>query len=205
MKNNLKKPISKTYSLALFALVAVVFLGCIFISETGASVKSNSVPNQNCSAVNVSSAAADAPFQSSEDTLRIAEPGVRNKPTDSDMPFSTIEKGTKSGIKSAQQICIREEADWVALWRRHRDGSLVSDTAPPVDFENNMVVAVFQGEGVTDSGFVEIDRIKLLPDKVLVILGQGNESNEQSESDRTTTSSFHITKTTRSALPVVFQ
>jgi hypothetical protein len=135
----------------------------------------------------------------------LAEPGVRNKPSDSDMPFYTIEKGTKSGIKSAERICVREEEEWLTLWRRHRAGSLVSDTAPPVDFEHNMVIAIFQGEGTNDSGFVEIDRVKLLPDKVLVIISEGDANSPKSESDRSTTTSFHIAKTSKNSLPVVFQ
>jgi len=135
---------------------------------------------------------------------RVAEPGVRNKPSDVDAPFYTLEKGTKSGIKTAERVCIKEEEDYVALWRRHRAGSLVSDTAPPVDFEHCMVIAIFQGEGSSDSGFVEIDRVKQLPDKVLVMIHETSDQGNQ-KSDRTTTSSFHIARTAKSTLPVVFQ
>lgn len=135
----------------------------------------------------------------------VGNPGVKAKPVETDMPVATIEKGTKSGIRSVERVCINDEADFLSLWRRHRTGSLKSDPAPSIDFEHNMVVAVFQGENSTDSGFIEIASVKLLPDKVLVVTKQSDDSNPKSESDRSTTNSFHIAKTTKSALPVSFE
>lgn len=156
----------------------------------------------------------EAPAENSEEETPVSpfrgapsvgNPGVKAKPVDTDMPVATIEKGTKSGIKTVERVCINEEADFLSLWRRHRTGSLKSDPAPSVDFEHNMVVAVFQGENATDSGFIEIASVKLLPDKVLVITKQSDDSNPKSASDRSTTASFHIAKTTKSALPVSFE
>jgi hypothetical protein len=133
----------------------------------------------------------------------VAEPGHPNKPSNSDCPIVTIEKGTKSGIKTAEQVVIKEDADWRTLWRRHRTGSLVSDTAPPVDFDHSMVLAVFQGEGTTNCGLVNIDRVKVLPDKVVVFVNE-IEPETPSGNDKTTTSCFHIVKVGKSPLPVVF-
>lgn len=133
----------------------------------------------------------------------VAEPGRPNKPSDSDCPIVTIEKGTKSGIKTVERLTIKEDNEWRALWRRHRTGSLVSDTAPPVDFEHSMVLAVFQGEGSTNSGLVNIDRVKVMPDKVMVFINE-TEAETPDGKDKSTTSCFHIVKIGKSSLPVVF-
>lgn len=135
--------------------------------------------------------------------VTVAEPGHPNKPSDSDCPIFTIEKGTKSGIKTAERVAIKEESDWRALWRRHREGSLVSDTVPSVDFDHSMVLAVFQGEGTKNCGLVNIDRVKVLPDKVVVFINE-IEPETPSGNDKTTTSCFHIVKVGKSTLPVVF-
>ena len=100
---------------------------------------------------------------------RVAEPSVKNKPSDVDIPFYTVEKGTKSGIREPERLAIEEEEEWLAMWPRHRTGMLKADAAQPMDFEHCMVIAVFQGEDSSNSGFVEIQSVKLLPDKVLVI------------------------------------
>lgn len=133
---------------------------------------------------------------------RVAEPGVKKKRSEADTPFYTLEKGTKSGIKTAEQFAIKEEEDWLSLWRRHRAGSLESIPTPSVDFEYCMVVAVFQGESSTKPGLLEIERVRTLPDKVVVTVREWE--RDVPVSGRGTTSSFHIVKTARSALPVVF-
>ncbi len=137
---------------------------------------------------------------------RIAEPTLKKKPSDQDMPFYTVAKGTKSGIKSSERFAIRDEDEWLSLWRRHKRGSMTPEVAPPLDFDEQMVVAVFQGEGTHDCGLIEIDRIRSLPDQVLVTLREGDApGGGQSQGEKTTTSCFHIVKTARNELPVTFQ
>jgi hypothetical protein len=68
-----------------------------------------------------------------------------------------------------------------------------------------MVLAVFQGEGENDSGFVEIEKVKQLADRILVVLKRSDAKSPTSEGERATTTSFHIARITKSSLPVVFE
>jgi hypothetical protein len=133
----------------------------------------------------------------------VAEPGVPSKPSDSDIPIYTIEKGTKSGIKTEERVCIKDDGEWRTLWRRHRSGSLVSDPTPNVDFEHCMVLAVFQGEGNANHGLVSVDRVKVLSDKVMVFINE-SEPDTPGGNEKSTTSCFHIVKAGKTTLPVVF-
>lgn len=134
---------------------------------------------------------------------RIAEPTLKKKPSEQDVPFYTVARGTKSGIRSSERFAIRDEDEWLSLWRRHKRGSLTPESAPSLDFDQQMIVAVFQGEGTHDCGLIEIDRIRALPDQVLVTIKEAESGSSQGE--KTTTSCFHIVKTARNELPVTFQ
>ncbi|MDZ4834851.1 MAG: hypothetical protein SGJ27_13820 [Candidatus Melainabacteria bacterium] len=134
----------------------------------------------------------------------VAEPSLPTKPSDGDLPVHTIEKGTKSGIKTPERLSIKEDGEWRTLWRRHRTGSLRSDAAPSVDFDHCMVLAAFQGEGTTNAGMVNIDRVKVLTDKVMVFVNESDTDTPSGGNDKSTSSSFHIVKVGKSTLPVVF-
>ncbi len=136
----------------------------------------------------------------------VTDPDVKRKPSASDVQFTTIEKGTKSGIKSAERVTVTEDEEWLTLWRRHKAGNLEGGTTPKIDFERYMVIAIFQGEGSEEGGLVEIERIKLLPDKMVVYIAQSdaNGGPNPQEGARSTTSAYHIVKVTKNSLPVVF-
>jgi hypothetical protein len=57
------------------------------------------------------------------------------------VPVTTINTDRMSGIDAAQQIVVRTEVEWNALWQKHAPGR----PAPSIDFAKNMVVAVFLG------------------------------------------------------------
>lgn len=135
-------------------------------------------------------------------SARVMDPDVKRKPSQQDLRFFTIEKGTKSGIKVEEQTVVRNENEWLTLWRRHKAGNLTAGTAPPIDFDRCMVVAVFQGEGNPDAGLLEIERVKMFSDKIVVYV---NESDSHAPNGaRSTTCSYHLVRTASSNLPVVF-
>src|SRR5882672_6349825 len=63
----------------------------------------------------------------------------------SQVPFVTVAQGHSSGIRTHQFVAITIEAEWEALWRRHRSATSSAE-APAIDFHHGMLVAVFAGE-----------------------------------------------------------
>jgi hypothetical protein len=66
--------------------------------------------------------------------------------------FRTIEKGGQSNIDSPRQAVARTPAEWAALWKAHS----FDKPAPGVDFDREMVAAVFMGSRSTGGFSVEI-------------------------------------------------
>ncbi|MBK9144766.1 MAG: hypothetical protein IPM23_19915 [Candidatus Melainabacteria bacterium] len=134
---------------------------------------------------------------------KIIEPKMPPKPASNEVDFTTIARGSFSGIKTAERLAIRDEGTWLSVWHRHSSELQYCDPAPHVDFEKSMVVAVFQGEGSSRSGLIQVDCIKAFQDKIVVLLSDSGQTGGKGA--RNTTRSFHIVKTPRSLLPVVFR
>jgi hypothetical protein len=66
-------------------------------------------------------------------------------------------KGTNSGIRAFQTAAVKSQAEWTALWALHVPGAV----PPPVDFAQDMVLAVFAGEKPTGGHVAEIVRFTL--------------------------------------------
>lgn len=130
--------------------------------------------------------------------------GVRNKPTENDVAFTTLEKGAMSGVKTQRYFAIRDDASWLAMWRMHTAGTIHRSVAPHVDFDQSMVIAVFQGDDGEAPGLVSIDRIRLVDDKLVVSLAD-SEQYDEGTGARSTTRSFHIVRLAKNSLPVYFR
>jgi hypothetical protein len=78
-----------------------------------------------------------------------------NRSTDR-VSFKTIAKGVRSGIREPVQIAIRSQSEWQKLWRQHTSTSTASAPLPVVDFDKEIVAAVFLGERPTGGYTVEI-------------------------------------------------
>jgi hypothetical protein len=73
--------------------------------------------------------------------------------TQGDSPaLRTIERGAQSNIDSARQAVARTPEEWAALWNAHNSDK----PAPQVDFDREMVVAVFMGSRPTGGYSVQI-------------------------------------------------
>lgn len=127
----------------------------------------------------------------------------RGKKHDSnDVGFSTIDKGAVSGIETNERLAVREELQWITIWKKHSQAKKVPHVMPHVDFENSMVLAVFEGDKPGSSGsMVTIERVRLFKDKMVVILGHDDIG---SGANRSTLRSYHIVSLPRTNLPVVF-
>jgi hypothetical protein len=70
--------------------------------------------------------------------------------------MNTINSDMMSGIDRAEQLVVRTAAEWQSLWQRHAPGR----PAPAVDFNKNMVLAVFLGSRPSGGYQVQITGVK---------------------------------------------
>jgi protease stability complex PrcB-like protein len=99
---------------------------------------------------------------------RVAAVGT-NKFTDR-VPFKTIAKGLRSGIREPSQIAVRSQSEWQKLWRQHTSTSTVPAPLPVVDFDKEMVAAVFLGEKPSGGYGVEISSAEVADSSLTVFV-----------------------------------
>ena len=68
------------------------------------------------------------------------------------VPVRSIDKGAASQIDTARQAVVRSAAEWSTLWSQHAGDR----SRPAVDFDKEMVVAVFLGTRPTAGFSVEV-------------------------------------------------
>ena len=76
------------------------------------------------------------------------------------IPFVNIERGSNSGVRERKFLVIKTEAEWKTLWQTHAQPQAPAKELPRVDFDKEMVVAVFLGEKPTGGYRVEITAIE---------------------------------------------
>lgn len=74
--------------------------------------------------------------------------------------FQTIAMGSRSGVRQPLQIVLRTQDEWAALWQKHIAGEINSQPLASIDFNKDLVAAVFLGEKATGGYDVEIVRIE---------------------------------------------
>ncbi|OLD51676.1 MAG: hypothetical protein AUI83_10305 [Armatimonadetes bacterium 13_1_40CM_3_65_7] len=117
----------------------------------------------------------------------------------SSTPFVTIAAGTTSRIREPEQLAIRDQNAWQKLWRRH-SGSAAS---PIVNFNTDMVIAMFAGE-LSEPATLAIMRIARESDRLVVLYRVGPTRPPLDGSGIPPVAPFHIVRVARSALPVTF-
>ena len=68
--------------------------------------------------------------------------------------------GQHSGIRTQQLRLARTEAEWLALWREHSSLQLPGPQLPQIDFEKQMVVAIFLGERRTSGFGIQLETLR---------------------------------------------
>lgn len=76
------------------------------------------------------------------------------------IPFVTVDKGSRSGVRERKFVVIKTNQEWEALWRAHRSGTSPDKPAPAFDIQSEMIVAVFAGEKKTGGYGIEIKRVE---------------------------------------------
>lgn len=120
-------------------------------------------------------------------------------------PFTTLGKGSQSGVRERKLVAIKSENDWKALWKAHASPSLPPKEPPLVDFQTEMIVAVFSGEKPTGGYSIEITRIEENPTKhTLEVLVRESKPPPGAMVIQALTQPYHIVKLTRTELAISF-
>jgi len=82
--------------------------------------------------------------------------------------FRSVGKGYRSGVRAPLQIVARSQNEWTALWRQHASVDSSSRPPPAIDFEKEVVVALFLGEKPTGGYDVQISRAEQTNDGLII-------------------------------------
>jgi hypothetical protein len=120
------------------------------------------------------------------------------------VPFMTLDKGSRSGIRERKRVVVKTEREWEKLKRSHQaSGSRTQ--IPSVDFEQEMVAAVFAGEKRTGGYGIEITKIEEdAQDRRLTVFFRENRPPPNAMLTQALTQPFHVVKLKKTTLKVVF-
>ncbi|MGE5306680.1 MAG: protease complex subunit PrcB family protein [Alphaproteobacteria bacterium] len=125
--------------------------------------------------------------------------------TATEYPFVTLAKGSQSGVRERKFVVIKSESDWQALWSTHASLSVPPKKPPLVDFQTEMIVAVFAGEKSTGGYSIEITRIQEDTTKhALEFIVHESKPPPGAMVIQALTQPYHIVKLARIELPVTF-
>lgn len=119
-----------------------------------------------------------------------------------DSEFETITKGTQSGYNKRDSLVIKDQAEWEKIWNLHTSNLDQIPRVPKVDFNTDMVIAIFRGEFRTSGYLTEITQINESNDKIEVTVTETDEVKGMVLD--VLTYPYHIIKVKKSDLPVNF-
>jgi hypothetical protein len=82
--------------------------------------------------------------------------------------YQIIQQGTYSGKKDATAQVIATQQEWEQLWKQHTSVLVPQPPLPEVNFENEVVAAIFAGEKNTGGYAVKITNVSAEMDDVIV-------------------------------------
>lgn len=76
------------------------------------------------------------------------------------MSFTTVDRGFQSGVRERKALVVKSEKEWRELWEMHSSFFAPAKPVPSIDFDKEMIVAVFAGEKRTGGYVIEITVIE---------------------------------------------
>lgn len=86
--------------------------------------------------------------------------------------FSTVDRGTHSAIQQAGYRVIEDNQRFAALWAELYRTRRPEPPMPDIDFEREIVVAVFQGQQPTGGYAVEVEAVQRIGRRAVVHVAQ---------------------------------
>lgn len=113
-------------------------------------------------------------------------------------------EGYHSGSLSPTRMVISTPAQWKEIWEKIQSREFPIPDAPEIDFNKNMVLAVFMGEQKSGGYEIRITKIIKTEDNILVEVLEKKPSPD-SFSAMALTSPYHAVLIKKYSLPVKFQ
>ncbi len=124
-------------------------------------------------------------------------------PTVKRLDITEISQGTSSHYDEKEDLVIKDESTWKAVWEKHISNRDPQPELPNVDFSNEMVIAVFNDIKPSGGYSVEILMVKDKPDRVEVFLIERSPSPEEIVTSALT-QPYHIIKIPKSDKQIYF-
>lgn len=133
-----------------------------------------------------------------------AQSGYSQQKTN-DVPFVTVDRGFNSGIRERKLLAVKTQKEWKDLWQAHTAITTPPKSLPAVDFEKEMIVAVFSGE--KPSGGYRIEILKIEEDtakREMRVTFRETKPPRDAMVTAALTQPHHIVKLKKTDLPVTF-
>lgn len=129
---------------------------------------------------------------------KAAEETLERLKLDKPIPFRTVEGGIHSDIREAISTVFRSEDRWKRFWMRH-----AASEPYPIDFSEEMAIAVFMGEQRTGGFSLDIQRVE---DKsgLLKVLVHITKPEHGTIVPHVLTQPYHIIKLRKMDVPIRF-
>jgi len=85
-----------------------------------------------------------------------------------EIPFTTIEIGTESGMEDSQNQVLRSTQEWTNLWTTHTSIHHPSPPLPNIDFTTSLIISVFRGTQSTGGYSIEIVSVQEMENRIVV-------------------------------------
>lgn len=143
----------------------------------------------------------EIPFDSLEDCKEICEAHIE---TGNELEFETIMKGSNGFMSERKNYIIRSNQEWLDLLGKNIDKIDSVLLSLPVDFKNEMIFAIFQGEKPTGGYSIEITKIIENKDNTEVFVKETS-PGVNCMVTKSLISPFHIVKLQKIDKEVVFK
>ena len=121
------------------------------------------------------------------------------------VPFVTIDQGFRSGIRERKFLVIKNETEWKTVWQNHVQPNVPAKELPRLDFDKEMVVAVFLGEKPTGGYKVAITAMEEDQGKgQLRVVTRESKPPTGSMTIQAMTQPYHIVRVKKSDLTTTF-
>ena len=121
-----------------------------------------------------------------------------------ELTFEDISKGSYSGHDERNDYVIRDSSEWENLWGKVQSRVSPTPDLPDINFNDEMVIAVFQGSHSTGGYAIEITKIVEKENSVEVFVKETSPSPD-SVVTQAFTQPYHIVKTKRVDKEVIFK
>ncbi len=116
------------------------------------------------------------------------------------VPFTTLDKGQETGIVESGYMVFTGDAEFAPFWNEHAAGLDYLPLMPAIEWEDEMVIAVFLGTQFGGTGDIEITQVDVLTGAVFAHVAKRGDLSARPVAENP----FHLIVTDRWEMPVLF-